>query len=88
MENIIKDGNQHVGRLLHYFPSDEKSLIEDDWCGWHNDFSVLTGLAASIYTDKNRNLIEDFFDPEGGLFIKNRSLDKTRVRIPSDCLAF
>ncbi|KAL4463191.1 hypothetical protein ABPG74_007192 [Tetrahymena malaccensis] len=88
MEGIIKNGNQHVGRFLHYFSSDEQKLIEDDWCGWHNDFSVLTGLAASMYTNKSGEVIEDFYDPEGGLFVKSRNSEKVRVKIPSDCLAF
>lgn len=55
LHNIIKDGQSHVGRMLHYFPFDNKLAAEDDWCGWHNDHGSLTALTSALYTDENGN---------------------------------
>jgi len=49
--NIIKAGKNHIGRLLHYFPFEQKGETLDDWCGWHNDHGSLTALTSAFYTD-------------------------------------
>lgn len=76
LESIVSGSTSHLARLLHYFPSDEAKTFEDDWCGWHNDHGALTGLCSAIYTDKNGEIVENFFDPEGGLYAKNRFTDE------------
>lgn len=72
LESIISEGNSHLARLLHYFPSSDVKSVSDDWCGWHNDHGALTGLASAVYMDKNGKVIDNFFDTEGGLYAKNR----------------
>lgn len=52
LHNIIKHGRSHIGRILHYFPFENKGEAEDDWCGWHNDHGSLTALTSALYTDK------------------------------------
>ena len=52
LHDIIVKGKSHVGRMLHYFPYENKEQgAEDDWCGWHNDHGSLTALTSAIYTD-------------------------------------
>lgn len=88
LENIINTSQVHLARLLHYFPSDEVKRVDDDWCGWHNDHGALTGLCSALYTQEDGTVIENFNDPEGGLFAKNRFADQQRLKIPVDALAF
>lgn len=88
LENIVSSSTSHLARLLHYFASNEPKTATDDWCGWHNDHGALTGLCSAIYTDVNGNAIENFNDPEGGLFAKNRFAEQKRLKIPQDALAF
>ena len=65
MENMIKNGEQHIGRLLHYFPYDVKENgydvkknLQADWCGWHNDHGALTALTSAMYLDSHGKPIE------------------------------
>ncbi len=51
LERVIVEGRGHIGRILNYFPFEEKGDTEDDWCGWHNDHGSLTGLASAMYVD-------------------------------------
>jgi hypothetical protein len=51
LHNIVKHGKCHIGRMLHYFPFENKGTTEDDWCGWHNDHGSLTALTSAIYTN-------------------------------------
>jgi hypothetical protein len=53
LQRIIKEGKGHTGRMLHYFPFENKGDAEDDWCGWHNDHGSLTALTSALYTDEN-----------------------------------
>ncbi|EGR32095.1 hypothetical protein IMG5_097090 [Ichthyophthirius multifiliis] len=80
IEKIIKEGNQHVG---------QKKTIQDDWCGWHNDFSVVTGLASAMYFDEKGNLLPNYdVENDGGLFVKNRFSEQQKAFIPNNCLGF
>ena len=65
---FIKQGDQHTGRLLHYYSSSS----EQEWCGWHNDHSALTSLTTPLYMTEKGELLEDFVDKEAGLLAKNR----------------
>ena len=51
LQDIIRQGHSHIGRMLHYFPFEDKGATEDDWCGWHNDHGSLTALTSAIFTD-------------------------------------
>lgn len=51
LQRIISTGRGHIGRILHYFPFENKGDTEDDWCGWHNDHGSLTGLTSAMYVD-------------------------------------
>ena len=87
LHKIIKHGKSHIGRMLHYFPYDNKGVTEDDWCGWHNDHGSLTALTSALYTDSNGNEIS-VSTTEGGLFAKNRFADTAKIAIPKNMLAF
>ena len=52
LARIITEGKHHAGRILHYFPFEEKGESEDDWCGWHNDHGSLTALTSAMYIDQ------------------------------------
>jgi hypothetical protein len=77
---FIREGDQHLGRLLHYFAQPQNGQ-QEDWCGWHNDHSALTGLTAPIYMTDKGELVEDFSDRSGGLMAKNRFADIERIKI-------
>lgn len=87
LHRIIKEGQSHVGRMLHYFPYENKGDAEDDWCGWHNDHGSLTALTSALYTDSEGKEIT-YPLKTGGLFAKNRFADIAKISIPSDMLAF
>jgi isopenicillin N synthase-like dioxygenase len=46
---VVTEGKDHIGRLLHYYPVESKSQVDDSWCGWHNDHSCLTALTSAMY---------------------------------------
>jgi len=71
LEEVIRNGTGHIGRLLHYLPFDKKENVEDDWCGWHNDHGALTALTSSMYIDSDGQPVQ-FKETDGGLFAKNR----------------
>jgi isopenicillin N synthase-like dioxygenase len=87
LHKIIKSGQSHTGRMLHYFPFEAKGEAEDDWCGWHNDHGSLTALTSALYTDEHGEEIK-FPLQTGGLYAKNRFADVARISIPADLLAF
>ena len=65
----------HVARLLHYYPKKH----DTEWCGWHNDNSVLTALAPAVYFDEAQNIEVD--PPVGaGLVVRPRG-QATLVRV-------
>lgn len=91
LERIVKNSTCTKARLLHYFPLNEKSNNEDDWCGKHVDHSCITGLVSALYLNESEGLtaaLESSPDPMAGLYIYNRHGETVQVHIPSDCLAF
>ena len=86
-QNIIQNGKSHVGRMLHYFPFENKGDTEDDWCGWHNDHGSLTALTSAYFTDQAGEEATVSLK-SGGLFAKNRFADTARIAIPQNMLAF
>jgi isopenicillin N synthase-like dioxygenase len=87
LHRIIREGQSHTGRILHYFPFENKGEAEDDWCGWHNDHGSLTALTSALYTDEHGQEIK-FPLKTGGLYAKNRFADVAKIGIPTDMLAF
>jgi hypothetical protein len=87
LHNIVKHGKGHIGRMLHYFSFENKGETEDDWCGWHNDFSSLTALTSAIYTNEKGEEVSLSLE-SGGLFSKNRYSDTVKIAIPPNMLAF
>jgi isopenicillin N synthase-like dioxygenase len=83
---VIKESDKNTGRLLHYFPREEKNT-EDAWCGLHNDHGSLTGLCGAMYIDKDGKQV-DIVDEESGLFIYGRDGHEHRAKIPKNALAF
>eukprot|EP00126_Sphaerothecum_destruens_P006824 Sdes_comp19546_c0_seq2m11170 len=81
----------HKGRLLHYFPTPQAAPQESSphaqWCGWHLDHSILTGLVSALYTDSQLKQVPSP-DSQAGLYVKTRGKDIRKVVIPDDCMAF
>lgn len=96
--NAMKDTEKAKGRLLYYYPLEEKesnddskasAAKEDNWIGWHNDSGFLTSLAGDLYIDDTTGqpLPASEIDPEAGLYITDRSGESIHVTIPQDCMA-
>ncbi len=72
LENIISKSLCCKARLLHYFPIESSSAVNDgydfsNWCGWHNDHGSLTGLTSAMFMDNEGNIVENV-DPSAGGF--------------------
>lgn len=97
--DAMKETEKVKGRLLYYYPLDERgratndddraSAKEDTWIGWHNDSGFLTSLAGDIYVnDCTGQILDDQdVDPEAGLYVIARSGESIHVTIPQDCMA-
>ena len=97
--NAMKETEKAKGRLLYYYPLEEKANVsggeasaaskEDNWIGWHNDSGFLTCLAGDLYVDDatGQPLSPSQVDPEAGLYVTDRSGESIHVTIPEDCLA-
>jgi hypothetical protein len=52
LPQLISTSNTVKARLLHYFPPSPDTPVTqetdpvDNWCGWHKDHSLLTGLCS------------------------------------------
>lgn len=95
--NAMRETEKAKGRLLYYFPLEEKAnggnagaaKKEDNWIGWHNDSGFLTSLAGDLYVDDETGnpLPASEVDPEAGLYVADRSGESIHVSIPQDCMA-
>ena len=83
---MISDSNTYKGRLLHYFPMEDKSSNDiDSFCGWHLDHGGVTTLLSPLYLDLDGNPVEK---PDNcGLYIKALDGSTVKVDIPEDCFA-
>ncbi|TFK76744.1 Clavaminate synthase-like protein [Pluteus cervinus] len=98
LPQLISDGQTTKARLLHYFPPESPVLAPaedepvDNWCGFHLDHSMLTGLCSAMFIQEGEPGSEPEVvpspSPTSGLYIRNRGGDLTKVSIPADCLAF
>ncbi|KAF7340016.1 RIC1 domain-containing protein [Mycena venus] len=92
LPQLIGTSNTVKARLLHYFPpSSDAAVTEendpvDNWCGWHKDHSLLTGLCSAMFLREGETVPSP--SPASGLYIRSRGGDLTKVSIPVDCLAF
>ncbi|TFY63255.1 hypothetical protein EVJ58_g3359 [Rhodofomes roseus] len=95
--DLIRTSQTTKARLLHYFapPSDAEPPSEDEpidnWCGFHIDHSLLTGLCSAMFVrpgPAGEPVIVQNPSPSSGLYIRTRGGDLTKVSIPSECLAF
>ena len=87
LTRIVSTGHSHIGRMLNYFPFEEKGDTEDDWCGWHNDHGSLTALTSAMYIGQDGKEFQ-MRTSSGGLFAQNRFTDMARIAIPQNMLAF
>ncbi|KAJ7225919.1 Clavaminate synthase-like protein [Mycena pura] len=96
LPELISTSNTVKARLLHYFPptgdsppADDNDAV-DDWCGWHRDHSILTGLCSAMYLQEHDSGVDIVPSPSpgSGLYIRTRGGDLRKVSIPVDCLAF
>jgi isopenicillin N synthase-like dioxygenase len=73
--NKLKARNDAISRLIMYHPAktyDETKYgaeSKDNWCGWHRDFGIVTGLAHPIYFKDNEEVVEGI---GSGLIVKDR----------------
>lgn len=93
ISQMIRESTTSKARLLHYYPvpGSSPTAAEDDWCGEHNDHSILTGLTSPLYLEDIGGMYQDADmsnDANCGLFIKDRHGNPVKVDIPEDCLAF
>jgi isopenicillin N synthase-like dioxygenase len=74
--NKLKAKNDVISRLIMYYPAktyDEDKYgkeSKDNWCGWHRDFGVLTGLAHPVYFKENGDTVPGL---KSGLLVKDRN---------------
>ncbi len=89
IHRMLAGSDKQLGRLLHYFPQKGKGS-NADWCGWHNDHSLLTGLVSAMYLDSNgKEIMPDQIETgRSGLFAMNRRQEICQIKIPRDSLAF
>lgn len=67
LERMVRDSETTKARLLHYFPSEQKEVLngsdasspqsqdgsmDDDWCATHLDHGCLTGLTSAMFCDE------------------------------------
>jgi len=94
LSELIKRSQTTKARLLYYFPPPEASLaVEEaaDWCGFHLDHSLLTGLCPAMFfrrTGAEEPTVIPPPSPTSGLYIRTRGGKLLMVSIPSNCLAF
>jgi len=95
--DLIRTSQTTKARLLHYFPPSPGAIFQDDsidnWCGFHLDHSLLTGLCSAMYleetgTGSGEPCVIPSPSPTSGLYIRTRGGDLTKVSIPADSLAF
>lgn len=91
-KELIKQSNFNVGRLLHYFPPSEEEVksgsYESNWCGWHNDHGLLTGLTSAMYFHQYGNHLEEPVFKDTGLYAQSRKGELIKVSYKQDDLAF
>jgi isopenicillin N synthase-like dioxygenase len=73
--NKMQVRNDTISRLIMYYPAktyDEEKYgkdSKDNWCGWHRDFGILTGLTHAMYFKENGEVVHGI---KSGLIVKDR----------------
>lgn len=95
---IVNEDSQ----LKHAARPDSAKVIDDDWCASHRDLSALTGLTSQMFVDEVTHPahatapgtftdlpeLDAHPDAKAGLWVEDRSGQRTQVHIPRDALAF
>jgi len=71
----------HVARLLHYFPDAPLNTDGGDWCGWHNDNSVLTALVPAVFINDSTGLAIKKPPPGSGLYVQPRAPNAQPIHV-------
>jgi hypothetical protein len=58
---------------------------EDAWIGWHNDSGFFTALSRDMFFDDATGAIIDNPDPNGGLWITDRTVRARVADTPCGC---
>lgn len=89
-----------AGRLLHYYAPEapkvadagvQEPSTDSQWCGWHNDNSVLTALVPAMWLNERTGRpapAAALTSTTGGLYVRGRSGTIRKVSLPPDCLGF
>jgi isopenicillin N synthase-like dioxygenase len=88
IENAMKNHKNHISRLIYYYPQFGKSY---EWCLWHQDFTLMTALAPSLYMKHSTGQIissQEIDDPKTGLFVRNRKSQLVKIKVEPDVLLF
>ncbi|KAF4623444.1 hypothetical protein D9613_002047 [Agrocybe pediades] len=94
--DLIRQSHTTKARLLHYFPPPPDATPDDDapidnWCGFHLDHSLLTGLCPAMFLKKSEDGQVEVVknpSPTSGLYIRTRGGELVKASIPEDCIAF
>lgn len=84
---IIKESTNNTCRVLYYFPRGNNQT-HDDWCGWHNDHSSLTGLASASYLDKDGKELSGIKLERTGLYIQTRKGETVKAIFGPEDIAY
>jgi len=93
--DLLRKSRITKARLLHYFPPNPSSTSStdeplDNWCGFHLDHSLLTGLCPAMFLRHVENGEPEIVSAPStsGLYIRTRGGNVVKVSIPKDCIAF
>merc|ERR1712232_1364987 len=84
LTKMFKHDIQYKGRLLHYFPLEEKfNKNLDSLCGWHLDHGSITILLAALYLDLNGKVVPT--PKDCGLYVRAINGELVKCDVPEDC---
>jgi isopenicillin N synthase-like dioxygenase len=86
-QRTFPESKMIVARLLHYYAISENDGV-DEWCGWHNDNSTITGLVPALWLEEETGSPISTAPTGAGLFVEGRNGEQIEVRPPKDCLGF
>jgi isopenicillin N synthase-like dioxygenase len=88
--NTFSEKNDCLGRLIVYYPPSSiddklrKEISEDNWCGWHRDFGLITALSHALYFNRDGEIISGV---KSGLLVKDRQGNINDIRFEEDEIA-
>ena len=83
LEKNFTSINDTVGLLATYYPSNiyQHKGSNDNWCGWHRDFGLLSGLCRPLFFNKNGDIIKI---NNTGLLVKDKQGNITEINYEDD----